>query len=204
MVGFMAETWQIFAVDTQKEMCYSDIVQKWAKNQHRFQNEAKSFGDGFFIAQKLGHRRKHMTKTSICASRVRADILSSSNAYFAIPEEGNQSNAARILRIIYWSAVGMAAAFIISLQPVFATTIWDAFSTIMKDIYGRLLGVSTIIGVTAATIALLVRMISRNQRAVDEASAWLKRIIITWLILNTLGFIVAYIQPLIAGGQYTA
>lgn len=54
-----------------------------------------------------------------------------------------------------------------------------------------------------AAIALLVRMISRNQRAVDEATSWLKRVVVTWIILNTLGFIVAYLQPLIAGGQYT-
>ena len=46
-------------------------------------------------------------------------------------------------------------------------------------------------------------MISRNQRAVDEATQWLKRIVITWIILNTLGFAVAYLQPLIAGGNYT-
>jgi len=57
--------------------------------------------------------------------------------------------------------------------------------------------------VTVAAIALLVRMVSRNQRAVDEATSWLKRVVVTWIILNTLGFIVAYLQPLIAGGQYT-
>ena len=50
---------------------------------------------------------------------------------------------------------------------------------------------------------MIVRMVSRNQRAVDEATSWLKRIVITWIVLNTLGFIVAYLQPLIAGGQYT-
>jgi hypothetical protein len=32
----------------------------------------------------------------------------------------------------------------------------------------------------------------------------LKRILVTWIILNTLGFIIAYLQPLIAGGQYKA
>ena len=53
------------------------------------------------------------------------------------------------------------------------------------------------------TKKLLVRMISRNQRAVDEATTWLKRIVITWVILNTLGFIIAYLQPWFAGGQYT-
>ena len=62
--------------------------------------------------------------------------------------------------------------------------------------------ISTIVAVTVAAIALLVRMISRNQRAVDEATSWLKRIVITWIILNSLGFIVAYLQPLISGGNY--
>ena len=73
----------------------------------------------------------------------------------------------------------------------------------MRDIYGQLVGISTIVAVTVAAIALLVRMVSRNQSAVDEATSWLKRVDVTWIILNTLGFIVAYLQPLIAGGQYT-
>ena len=64
------------------------------------------------------------------------------------------------------------------------------------------MAISTIVAVTVAAIALLVRMISRNQRSVDEATSWLKRIVITWIILNSLGFIVAYLQPLISGGNY--
>lgn len=55
----------------------------------------------------------------------------------------------------------------------------------------------------AASVALLVRMISRNERAVSEATSWLKRIVVTWVVLNTLGFAVAYLQPLIQGGNYT-
>lgn len=84
-----------------------------------------------------------------------------------------------------------------------ADTIWTRFSTIMADVYGQLVGISTIVGVTAASVALLVRMISRNERAVSEATSWLKRIIVTWIVLNTLGFAVAYLQPLIQGGNYT-
>ena len=103
----------------------------------------------------------------------------------------------------YWAVVGMASAMLISLQPVMADTIWDRFSTIMRDVYGQLVGISTLVAVTAAAIALLVRMISRNQRAVDEATSWLKRIVVTWIVLNSLGFVVAYLQPLIAGGSYT-
>lgn len=102
----------------------------------------------------------------------------------------------------YWSIVGIVSALILSLQPVLADDIWSRFSTIMKDVYGELVGISTIVAVTAAAVALLIRMISRNQRAVDEAMSWLKRIIVTWLVLNTLGFAVAYLQPLIQGGMY--
>ncbi len=102
----------------------------------------------------------------------------------------------------YWSLVAVCSGLILSLQPVMAETIFDRFSTIMKDVYGELVGISTIVAVTASAIALLVRMISRNQRAVDEASSWLKRIIVTWVVLNTLGFAVAYLQSLIAGGSY--
>lgn len=107
------------------------------------------------------------------------------------------------LQAAYWSMVGMGSALLISLQPIMADTIWDRFSTIMQDVYGKVVGISTIVAVTVAAIALVVRMVSRNQRAVDEATSWLKRIVITWIILNSLGFIVAYLQPLIAGGTYT-
>ena len=110
----------------------------------------------------------------------------------------------------YWSAIGMASAAMLTLQPVLATgtgtgtaTIWNRFSTILKDVYGQVVAISTIVAVTVAAIALLIRMISRNQRAVDEATNWLKRIVVTWIILNSLGFVVAYLQPLIQGGNYS-
>ncbi len=107
------------------------------------------------------------------------------------------------IKTAYWSMVSMLSAAMISLQPVMADTIWDRFSAIMRDVYGQIVGISTIVAVTVAAIALIVRMISRNQRAVDEATSWLKRIVVTWIVLNSLGFIVAYLQPLIAGGNYT-
>lgn len=106
------------------------------------------------------------------------------------------------VKTAYWSLVGIVSALLVSTQVVFAADMWDRFSAIMKDIYGELVAISTIVAVTVAAIALLVRMISRNQRAVDEATSWLKRIVITWIILNSLGFIVAYLQPLISGGNY--
>ncbi len=104
----------------------------------------------------------------------------------------------------YWSLIGVLSAIIVSFNPVMAAdNIWDRFSTMMQDIYGELVAISTIVAVTMAAVALLVRMMSRNQRAVDEATSWLKRIVVTWIILNSLGFIVAYLQPLVAGGNYS-
>ena len=108
--------------------------------------------------------------------------------------------------VAYWSLVAIAAVMIVLIEPVMAAeaeTMWDRFGSIMKDFYGKLVAISTIVAVTMAAVALIVRMVSRNQKAVDEATAWLKRIIITWLLLNSIGLIVAYIQPLVAGGNYT-
>lgn len=111
------------------------------------------------------------------------------------------------LKAAYWSVVGAVTALMWSVIPVVAAdktvNIWDRFSAIMRDFYAQILAISTIVAVTMAAVALIVRMVSRNQRAVDEATAWLKRIVITWVILNSLGLIVAYIQPLITGGNYT-
>lgn len=107
------------------------------------------------------------------------------------------------LQTAYWSLVGMVSAALVSVQPVMADTIWERFSTIMRDVYGEIVAISTIVAVTVAAIALVVRMVLRNQRAVDEATSWLKRIVITWIVLNSLGFVVAYLQPLISGGNYT-
>ena len=111
--------------------------------------------------------------------------------------------SARLQRRVQ-AAVSVCYMMLLPAQPAAAAdTMWTRFSTIIADVYGQLVGISTIVGVTAAAVALLVRMISRNERAVAEATSWLKRIVVTWIVLNTLGFAVAYLQPLIQGGQYT-
>ena len=116
-----------------------------------------------------------------------------------------QGKAREKPKVLYWTLVAVIMALIVCIEPTLAAepeTIWDRFSTIMRDFYGKIVAISTIVAVTMASVALIVRMVSRNQKAVDEATAWLKRIVITWIILNSLGFIVAYLQPLITGGNY--
>lgn len=116
-----------------------------------------------------------------------------------------QEHLSRRLQRWYQAASVACYTMVLFAQPAAAAddTIWSRFSTIINDVYGELVGISTIVAVTAAAVALLVRMISRNERAVSEATSWLKRIVVTWIVLNTLGFVVAYLQPLIQGGQYT-
>jgi hypothetical protein len=81
--------------------------------------------------------------------------------------------------------------------------IWTKASDIMRDVYTQILGISTIAAVVTAAVALLLMNFSKSGRTVDESRAWLKRIIITWAILNSLGFILAYVTPFFTGGTWT-
>lgn len=92
----------------------------------------------------------------------------------------------------------------VSSTQVFAagTTVWDKATEIMKDVYSQIVTISTIAAVVTAAVALLMMNFSKNGRTVDESRSWLKRIIITWAILNGLGFIMAYITPFFTGGRW--
>lgn len=90
--------------------------------------------------------------------------------------------------------------------PAFAadTDVWDKAKEIMQSVYNNILGISTIAAIVTAATALLLMNFSRNDKTVGESRAWLKRIIITWAVLNGLGFIMAYVTPFFQGGQWVA
>lgn len=104
-----------------------------------------------------------------------------------------------------WLYAWFAAASLSPLlcRPAHAATIWSKASDIMKDVYTQILGISTIAAVVTAAVALLMINFGHTDRSTQEARSWLKRIIITWMILNSLGFIMAYITPFFSGGQWT-
>ena len=89
---------------------------------------------------------------------------------------------------LYAAFAGVTMAAMLC-QPVFAATVWEKANEIMKDVYNQILLISTIAAIVTASVALLMMNFSRSGRTVDESRAWLKRIIITWAILNGLGFI---------------
>ena len=128
------------------------------------------------------------------------------NKSLTIPVQSNR-NSRKILCMI------LTAVFMMSMLTVtcFATgtgtgggtDMWTKATEIMQDVYGKVVGISTIAAVVTAAVALLLMNFSKNGKTVDESRAWLKRIIISWVILNGLGFIMAYVSPLMAGGTYT-
>ena len=89
------------------------------------------------------------------------------------------------------------------LYAAFLTATLSA-SLCQRDVYTQILGISTIAAIVTAAVALLMMNFSRSGRTVDESRAWLKRIIITWAVLNGLGFIMSYVTPFFSGGQWTA
>ena len=106
-------------------------------------------------------------------------------------------------RSLYMAFIMPTMLSMFSTRAFAADTIWTKASAIMQDVYTQILGISTIAAVVTAAVALLLMNFSRSGRTVDESRAWLKRIIITWAILNSLGFIMAYVTPVFAGGTWT-
>ena len=106
-------------------------------------------------------------------------------------------------RSLYMAFIMPTMLSMFSTRAFDADTIWTKASAIMQDVYTQILGISTIAAVVTAAVALLLMNFSRSGRTVDESRAWLKRIIITWAILNSLGFIMAYVTPFFAGGTWT-
>ena len=99
---------------------------------------------------------------------------------------------------------GTSMATVLAQSALAADTLWTKASEVMKDVYTQILGISTIAAIVTAAVALLLMNFSRSGRPVDESRSWLKRIVITWIILNSLGFIMAYVTPFFSGGQWTA
>lgn len=111
-------------------------------------------------------------------------------------------NRPRFGRYLYMGYVTACMSVLLS-QPASAANIWEKANEIMQDVYTQILAISTIAAIVTASVALLMMNFSRSGRTVDESRAWLKRIVITWVILNGLGFIMAYVTPFFAGGQWT-
>ena len=102
-----------------------------------------------------------------------------------MPGRCKHINVGRLL-FLSFLCVTLTACF--SLDACAAgVTVWQKAEEIMKDVYNHILAISTIAGIVTAAIALLMLNFSKSDRTVTESRAWLKRIIVTWVMLNGLG-----------------
>ena len=76
---------------------------------------------------------------------------------------------------------------------------WTVANNIIVDVYGKIVGVSTVLAGLMSAVAVIGAKLSNNQHKVDQAWDWLKRIWIAWAIINGIGVFIAYVAPLFNG-----
>lgn len=110
-------------------------------------------------------------------------------------ESGNQ-RVALIPRLTF-AALMLVTLSAASATPIFASDIFSTAESAMQTVYTDVAGIATVAAVVCAAVCLFLMNFSRSGRTVDESRAWLKRIIICWAALMTLGAIVTYMQNIV-------
>lgn len=105
-------------------------------------------------------------------------------------------------KLLFQTFLSASLFSMFSVNAFAATDMWTKATQIMQSVYNNIVLISTIAAVVTAAVALLLMNFSKNGRTVDESRSWLKRIIITWVVLNGLGFIMAYIAPFFSDGKW--
>ena len=82
--------------------------------------------------------------------------------------------------------------------------IFDTAKSAMQQVYTDVAGIATVGAVVCAAVCLFLMNFSKSGKTVDESRAWLKRIIICWAALMTLGSIVTYMESIIPKSMFSA
>ena len=98
-------------------------------------------------------------------------------------------------------AAGMMT--VLMCQTVYATDIFGVAKSAMQQVYTDVAGLATVGAVVCAAVCLFLMNFSKSGKTVDESRAWLKRIIICWAVLMTLGAIVTYMEKIIPQSSFT-
>ena len=110
----------------------------------------------------------------------------------------------RKLSIAGYGILGLMLSLIFSLgfsDVVLASDpgqqVFTRANTAMQGVLRQVRLISSIVAALFLTLAFLMKMLSKNQRTVDEANTWIKRIAIAWACINAVGFILTFIQEII-------
>ncbi len=121
-----------------------------------------------------------------------------------IPKPGNQYTA--LIPRFAFTAFLTVTLLAVSVMPVSASTIFEVAKNAMQTVYKDVAGIATVAAVVCAAVCLLLMNFSKSGRTVDESRSWLKRIVVCWAALMTLGAIVTYFESIIPqsmfGGWY--
>ena len=91
-------------------------------------------------------------------------------------------------------------------HTVYANTIESIFTNARNEInrfFTQLLLIVNPVAGLFLVICFLIRMVSKNQRAVDEANSWIKRILISIALINAVGFIIIFARDIVPDGGTT-
>lgn len=93
--------------------------------------------------------------------------------------------------------------FALTGMPVLASDIFGTAKNAMQTVYTDVAGIATVAAVVCAAVCLFLMNFSKSGRTVDESRAWLKRIVVCWAALMTLGAIVTYLEKIIPKSMFT-
>lgn len=93
---------------------------------------------------------------------------------------------------------------VIMCQTAYASDIFDTAKTAMQQVYSDVAGLATVAAVVCSAVCLFLMNFSKSGKTVDESRAWLKRIIVCWAALMTLGGIVTYMESIIPQNMFTS
>lgn len=117
-----------------------------------------------------------------------------------IPKPGNQYTA--LIPRFAFTAFLTVTLLAVSIMPVSASTIFEVAKNAMQTVYKDVAGIATVAAVVCAAVCLLLMNFSKSGRTVDESRSWLKRIVVCWAALMTLGAIVTYFESIIPQSMF--
>ena len=105
----------------------------------------------------------------------------------------------KALRVAYC----VTGVLLMTAVPVYADDIFATAKNAMQTVYTDVAGIATVAAVVCAAVCLFLMNFSKSGRTVDESRSWLKRIVICWAALMTLGAIVTYLEKIIPQSMFT-
>ncbi|EOS40258.1 hypothetical protein C808_01229 [Lachnospiraceae bacterium M18-1] len=84
----------------------------------------------------------------------------------------------------------------------YSSLTFDTAKNAMQTVYKDVAGIATVAAVVCSAVCLFLMNFSKSGRTVDESRSWLKRIIVCWVALMTLGAIVTYFESIIPKSMF--